>query len=255
MINPRPVALVTGASRGIGAAIARDLGSRGHHVVVNYRSNAEAAEATVRAIVDAGGTAQAIAADVRDADQVKVLVETVLSATGRIDALVCNANVQPPFADLQSLPWQVFLDKVGGELACAFHITQQVLPAMRDRGRGRIVYISSSVTGKAAPALLAHGTAKTALEALMRNVAADAGRAGITVNAVAPAAVDTEATTAVLSPAYREHLASRSVLGRVMEPDDIARVVGLVLDDGFAAVTGQIIRVDAGFEVLAPSAV
>ncbi|MFB9904932.1 SDR family oxidoreductase [Allokutzneria oryzae] len=255
MVESRPVALITGAGRGIGAAIARDLGSRGYHVVVNYRSDAEAARVTVRSITDAGGTAQAIAADIRDADQVTALVETVLAEAGRVDALVCNANIQPPFLDLQSLSWQVFLDKVGGELASAFHATQQVLPSMRERGRGRIVYISSSVTSKAGPTLLAHGAAKTALEALMRNVAADAGRSGITVNAVAPGAVDTDATVGVLPAEYRQHLAGRSVLGRMMAPEDIARVVGLVLDDGFAAVTGQVILVDAGFDILEPTPV
>lgn len=245
------VALVTGASRGIGAAIARDLGRRGYHVVVNYRSSADAARCVVDDIEAAGGSAQSIAADVCDPDQVAAMVDAVLSAHGTVDALVCNANtVNPVFEPLESLTWNTFIDKVSGELAGAFFITQRVLPIMRSNRRGRIVYVSSTVADTAGPGRVGHGTAKSALNTFSRNVAAEVGRYGVVVNTVAPGAVRTESSAAVLADRYEEHIKRNSVLDRVLEPEDVAKVIGLVLDEGFGGVTGSLIRVDGGLSVL-----
>ncbi|MCP2166075.1 SDR family oxidoreductase [Goodfellowiella coeruleoviolacea] len=250
MTQTRQVALVTGASRGIGAATARELGRRGYHVLVNYRSSAAAAEAVVADIEAAGGSARAVRADVCVEQEVAGLVDTALAAHGRLDVLVCNANVaDPPFAPMAALPWADFIAKVGNELAGVYFVTQRALAAMRERRAGRIVYISSTAADNVGGSI-AHSTAKAALNTFAHHLAAEAGRHGITVNCVAPDATDTDAAAGFLSPAMRAHLDSHSVLGRMLTPEDIARVVGSVVDPGFAGVTGAVVRVDGGRSVL-----
>jgi 3-oxoacyl-[acyl-carrier protein] reductase len=244
------VALVSGASRGIGAAIARSLAQRGHHVIVNYHRNADAAKQVVADIEAAGGTAAAEQADVCDDAQVAALVDRVRAEHGRVDVLVCNANtVQPPFEPLASLPWDAFVGKVVGELAGSYHLTQRVLPIMRKRRAGRIVYISSTVADMVG-IIAAHSTAKAALNTFSRHVAADAGQYGVTVNTLALGAVNTDATAGVFDDDRRASFAQRSVHGRVLEPEDVAAAVSLLTDGGFGSITGQVIRLDAGFDVL-----
>jgi 3-oxoacyl-[acyl-carrier protein] reductase len=130
-------ALVTGAGRGIGAATAREMGRRGFRVVVNYRSDNASANRVVRDIEEAGGTAKAVRADVTDDREVADLV----AECGRLDALVCNANIQPTFAPLSELSWDVFMESVTAELAAVFHVTKAAL-AMLGPG-SHIVYVSS----------------------------------------------------------------------------------------------------------------
>ncbi|GAA4540774.1 SDR family oxidoreductase [Amycolatopsis samaneae] len=245
-----PVAVVSGASRGVGAATARELGQRGYHVIVNYHSNAEAADGVVKSIEATGGSAEAIQADVREEEQVAAMIDRVTTARGRVDALVCNANTaQPPLEPLLSLPWETFAAKVNSELAGVYFLTQRVLAIMREQRSGRIVYVSSTaadVVGR----LAAHSTAKAALNTFSRHVAADAAQYGVTVNTVAPGAVDTDATADVFTDGVRQYLRERSVFGRLLTPEDLARTIALVADDGFGAATGQIIRVDGGYNVL-----
>jgi len=250
--SPRPVALVTGASRGIGAATARELGRRGYHVIVNYRVNAGAAQATVSAVESGGGTAAARAADVCDLAQARALTSAVMAEWGRIDVLVCNANTgRPSFAALESLTWDDFIGTVTGELAGAFFITQCVLDVMRPQGHGQIIYISSTAADFAGPGRLSQSTAKSALNTFSRHVAAEAGPYGITVNTVAPGAVRTEASAGMLTAEREDQLRRTSVLGRMVEPDDVAAAVGMLAGDTVRAVTGAVIRVDAGYGVLA----
>lgn len=244
MSGDRPVALISGASRGIGAATALLLGSRGHHVVVNYLRDREAAESVIKDIETAGGTAVVAQADVTDEAQVHALVEAV----GPVDVLVCNANVQPPImVELPDLPWESFAAKVDRELAAAYLLTRRVLADMR-RG-GRIVYVSS-IAGDMVGGGLAHGVAKAALNAFSRQVAAFAGRRGITVNTVAPGPVETDAVVELLSEAERDQIRQLTVLGRVTTPEDVARVIGVLVDDAAGQVTGQIIPVDGGLTLL-----
>ncbi|SDX96920.1 3-oxoacyl-[acyl-carrier protein] reductase [Amycolatopsis xylanica] len=241
------LAIVSGAGRGIGAATARELGHRGYHVLVNYHRDAAAAALVVKDITAAGGSAEALQADVRDPAQV---AELVSRAGGRVDVLVCNANTaNPPFAPLAALPWEDFAAKVDGELSGVYFLTQQVLELMRPRGAGRIVYVSSTAADKVG-SVIAHSTAKAALNTFSRHVAADAARSGITVNTVAPGPVHTDATAAVLPGAATDYLRERSVAGRLLEPSDIGRAIALLADDGFGAATGQVIRLDGGLDVL-----
>ncbi|NBH08487.1 SDR family NAD(P)-dependent oxidoreductase, partial [Amycolatopsis sp. SID8362] len=190
-----PTALVTGAARGLGAAIARRLGAQGHHVIVNYRANAARAAEVVREIKVAGGTASSAQADVTD----PAAVDTLVAGIGRLDTVVVNANTAPPpFASLAELSWTAFAAKVTGELAGAFHITQRVLEPMRAQGGGRIIYIGSTAADYVGQGRLAHGTAKSALATFARHVAAESARDGVSVLVVAPGAVRTPATEGVL---------------------------------------------------------
>ncbi len=251
MSGSREVALVTGAGRGIGAATARELGRRGYHVVINFRSDADAARAVAVDIEAAGATARCVQADVCDPVAVEKMVGIVLAERGHIDVLVCNANtVAPPLAPLASLAWKDFIGKISGELAGAFFVTQQLLAAMRRHGRGRIVYVSSTAADYVGPGRISHSTAKSALNTFSRQIAAEAAPYGITVNTIAPGGVRTEASSAVLTPEREKQLGVHSVLHRMLEPEDIATVIGHTVDTGMRSVTGALIRVDAGFGVL-----
>ncbi|WP_372666377.1 SDR family oxidoreductase [Amycolatopsis kentuckyensis] len=242
-----PTTLVTGASRGLGAAIARGLGTRGHHVLVNYRTDAAGAAGVVREIEAAGGTASSAQADVTD----PAAVDALVAGIGRIDVLVVNANTAPPpFASLAEMSWAAFAAKVTGELAGAFHITRRVLEPMRAQGHGRIVYIGSTAADYVGAGRLAHGTAKSALATFARHVAAECAHDGVSVLVVAPGAVRTPATAEVLDSDRGAVLARESVLGRVLEPDDVAAAVALAADPALHAATGTTLRVDGGWGVL-----
>ncbi|MFB9833911.1 SDR family oxidoreductase [Actinoallomurus acaciae] len=240
------VALITGAGRGIGAATARELGRRGFHVVVNYRGDAVSAEKVAEDIRREGGTAELAQADVRDPEQVAALVR----GRDTVDALVCNANIPPPFAPLDAMTWEDFIGKVDGEMAAVFHLTQRVTRVMRGQGSGRIVYVSSLSAELTRPGAIAHATAKAALDTFARHVAAEAGPYGIGVNVVAPGAVRTDATAHMTTPEKKAR-AERSVLHRMLEPEDVAKVVAAIVGGDFQAATGVRIPVDGGFRVLA----
>ncbi|CAO5237407.1 SDR family oxidoreductase [Frankia sp. AgKG'84/4] len=247
-----PTAIVTGAGRGIGAAIAPELARRGYHVIVNYRRDADAAGAVVAGIRRDGGSATALACDVTDPATVAAMVAQVLAERGRIDALVVNANTAPPpFASLAELTWSEFAAKINDELAGAFHITQRVVAAMRPWGEGRLVFLGSTAADYVGGGRLAHGTAKAALATFARHVAAETARDGISVLTVAPGAVRTEATARMLDASREQVLADNSVLGRLLEPEDVAAAVGLALDPALRPATGSVLRLDAGWSVLA----
>ncbi|NUT31658.1 MAG: SDR family oxidoreductase [Hamadaea sp.] len=246
MMNDKQVALVSGAGRGIGAATARELGRLGYHVIVNYRRDAESA----RQVAGEIGAAQAIQADVTDEAQVSTLVDRVIAEHGRIDVLVGNAHTAaPPFGPVEQVPWEAFAAKLNAELAGVYHLTRRVLPVMRRRRSGRIVYVSATaselIIGSAA-----HSTAKAAVNAFTLQVAGEAIRDGITVNAVAPGGVGTDATAAVFTDGVRRHFGDRSVTGTMLRPQDLARPIAALVDGAFATVTGQVIPVDSGYPLL-----
>lgn len=243
-------ALVTGASRGIGAAVARDLARRGHHVIVNYLRDEAAAAGVVDAITAEGGQARAVRADVTD----PAAVDRMVAGLDRVEVLVVNANTaQPPFGPLAALSWEEFADKVTGELAGAFHVTKAVLPKMP---AGRVVYVGSTAADYVGGGRAAHSVAKSALAVFAGHVAAEYAESGVTVLTVAPGAVRTEASADVLTEARVARLTEKSVLGRVLTPDDVARAIGVLTGEELRPATGSTIRLDAGWSVLAggPSA-
>ncbi|TDU05941.1 3-oxoacyl-[acyl-carrier protein] reductase [Streptomyces sp. 846.5] len=244
----RPTALVTGGSRGIGAATSRELASRGYRVAVNYFSNQEAAEQVVGAIEADGGEAFAVQADVYDPSQAAELLLRA-AVDGRLDLLVCNAGARFTPTPLLALAWEDFQTKVTNELASVYTLTQHSLAIMGARGQGRIVYVSSSVAdGPPATGMAAHGTAKSALNTFARFVAYEAGPLGVNVNVVAPGFVRTGASVG-MPQELQKRLAERTPLGRVAEPEDVARVIAMLAGDEAGFVTGAVVTVDGGHGV------
>ncbi|WP_030755021.1 SDR family oxidoreductase [Streptomyces sp. NRRL F-5135] len=242
----KPTALVTGGSRGIGAATARVLAARGYHVAVNYVSNREAADQVVKLIETDGGEAFAVRADVHDPGQSAELLKR--SATdGRLDVLVCNAGARFTPTPVRTLAWDDFRTKVTNELASVYTLTQHALALMGARGRGRIVYVSSAAAdGPPAPGMAAHGTAKAALNTFARFVAHEAGPLGINVNVVAPGYVRTE-SSAHMPWEFQRRLMTNTPLGRVAEPEDVARAIAMLVGEEARFVTGEVLTVDGGY--------
>ncbi|MFF8910286.1 SDR family oxidoreductase [Streptomyces olivaceoviridis] len=251
MTTSRPNALVTGGSRGIGAATSRELAARGYRVAVNYFSNREAADQVVKQIEADGGEAFAVRADVYDPRQAAELLERS-AVDGRLDVLVCNAGARFTPTPLPSLSWDDFHAKVTNELASVYTLTQQALAVMGAQGGGRIVYVSSAVAeGPPTVGMAAHGTAKAALNTFARFVAYEAGPLGINVNVVAPGFVRTEAS-AGQPVGFQQRLVEYTPLGRVAEPEDVARAIAMLVGAEAGFITGSVVTVDGGHGVGRP---
>ncbi len=243
------VAIVTGASRGIGRAIALALAEAGFRVVVNYRDRAREARELVERIVANGGQARAIQADVGAREASPALVGAALDAFGRIDVLVNNAGVHLPgvrLADVRPEDWERIL---GVNLSGPFHLVQAVLPPMRARRHGHIVNLSSNVTQRFPATSGPYTVSKAGLEALTRILAKEEGPHGIRVNAIAPGPIDTEMmaeSLAVMGPERAEAFIRSVPLGRTGRPEEIAAVVRFLVSDAAGYLTGQVIYVNGG---------
>ncbi|MGZ7443159.1 SDR family oxidoreductase [Paenibacillus sp. TH7-28] len=238
-------AIVTGGARGIGRATALMLAERGAKVVVNYLSNAEAAEAVVCEIRAKDGEAIAVQADVREGDQVQQLVSQAKAAFGRVDILVCNANMSFPFKPFAEMCWEEFSQKLNDELKAAFVTTQAVIPAMVEQRFGKIIYVSSTLGKDPSPNMIAHGTAKGGLDTFAVYIAQEFGSYGITANVVAPGLVQTDAT-AFMPDKEKEMISRFTPLGRVAEPDDVAGVISFLAGPDAGFVTGTYTPVTGG---------
>ena len=232
------VALVTGASRGIGRAIALALAGAGADVVVNCRERGRSAEETADAVRAKGRRALAIAADVADARAVQEMVRSVEAELGPVDLLVNNAGVAIP-RDLDELTEEDFDRTLAVNLKGAFLCTQAVLPGMRARRWGRIVNISSRAARGAGVIGAHYNASKAGLEGLTRGYAARLVRDGVTVNAVSPSLIETE-----MIGARRDEYAKKVPLGRLGMPDEVAQAVLMVV--GNAYMTGQTVPVNGG---------
>jgi 3-oxoacyl-[acyl-carrier protein] reductase len=230
-------ALVTGASRGIGAAIAVALAEAGAAVAVNYRERAADADAVVAKIKGTGGRAIATAADVSQATAVAKMVDHVTSALGPIDILVNNAGMAI-VRGIDDLTESDFDTTISVNLKSAFLCTQAVLPAMRAKKWGRIVNISSGAARGAGAIGVHYNASKAGMEGLTRGYAARLVKEGITVNAVAPSRIETDMMRG------RSDLAARIPLGRLGQPDEVAQAVLMVLGNDY--MTGQTIMLNGG---------
>jgi 3-oxoacyl-[acyl-carrier protein] reductase len=232
------LALVTGAARGIGRAVALALAEQGAKVAVNYVSRASDADAVVGAIRANGGTAAAVRADVSVRAEVDAMMAIIAAQLGPIDVLVNNAGIAL-HRGIDDLTEADFDRTIAVNLKSAFLCTQAVLPGMRARRWGRIVNISSGAA-RGAGAIGAHYNAsKAGMEGLTRGYAARLAQAGITVNAVAPSLIATDMSG--LSPA---DAAKRIPVGRMGTPDEVAQVVAMVVANPY--MTGQTVQVNGG---------
>jgi 3-oxoacyl-[acyl-carrier protein] reductase len=230
-------ALVTGASRGIGAAIAIALAEAGAAVAVNYRERADEADAVVAKIREFGGRATGIAADVSQAAAVAKMVDLASSALGAIDILVNNAGLAI-VRNIDDLTESDFDRTIAVNLKSAFLCTRAVLPAMRAKKWGRIVNISSGAARGAGAIGVHYNASKAGMEGLTRGYAARLVKEGITVNAVAPSLIETDMMRG------RSDLARNIPLGRLGQPGEVAQAVLMVLGNDY--MTGQTIILNGG---------
>jgi 3-oxoacyl-[acyl-carrier protein] reductase len=233
-------ALVTGASKGIGAAIARALASDGWNVGVNYRSDKDGADATVKAIEDAGGKAVAVHADVTNGDP-KALIGEVEDALGPVLALVNNAGVARDGLALQlsDEDWDVV---IGTNLSPAFRLTRDVLRGMIKARYGRVVNITSVVGTKANVGQSNYAAAKAGLIGMTKTIAAEVARRGVTVNAVAPGFIATDMTAELPTDEIAKVIPAR----RLGTPEDVAAAVRYLASEDAGYVTGTTLYVDGG---------
>jgi 3-oxoacyl-[acyl-carrier protein] reductase len=245
MSEPPGVALVTGASRGLGATIASHLAAHDWAVAVNYRSSAEAATRLVDDIRARGHRAEAYAGDVTAENAVPQLIEKVAEELGPIAVLVVNATGPQPDVAIEELTWQTYLDQLAFFVKSPTLLVQAVLPAMKAMGGGRIIQIGSDSVGRALPSCSAYVAAKAAQLALTRTWARELGRFNITVNLVAPGWIPVERHADVPST-HLQRYAAEVPLRRTGTPDDVAAAVCFLASDAASFITGEQVTVNGG---------
>ena len=236
------VAVVTGASRGIGKAAALALASQGAKVVVNYARSSDAAEATVKEINLAGTEAIAVQADVSQSDEVDNLIKTTLDKFGRIDVLVNNAGITKDTLLLRMKPeqWQAVIDL---NLTGVFFCTKAVSKTMLKQRSGRIINIASVAGQMGNPGQANYSAAKAGVIGFTKTVAKELANRGITVNAVAPGFIETDMTEDLKS----DDIIKFIPLGRYGKPEEVAGTIRFLAADPAAAyITGQVFNVDGG---------
>lgn len=243
------VALVTGASRGIGRATAKLLAAEGAVVAVNWFRSESAAISVVEEIMNAGGKALAVRADVRDEAEVRAMVAGVEQHLGPVDILVSNASIDFPVKPFTQFNWDEFEAKLTGELKSIFFSCQAVLPGMIERRSGSIIAISSTLSRHSSPGFIVHSTAKSGLDAFVRSLAEEVGPYGVRVNVVAPGLTLTDAT-AWLPEEQKSMIGEMAPLKRVALPEDIAGAVLSIASDHSRFVTGCYIPVSGGLLML-----
>ncbi len=240
------VAVVTGASRGIGAATALVLAQQGFQVVVNYHSSAEQAEEVVRAVTAAGGEAVAIRADVTAPDDVSAMVDETERRWGRVDVLVHNALIPYDVTSFADLSWEQLGGKLDRELRAAFLVTKAVVPGMFSRSYGRLVFLTTVLSRRPRAGMITVGTAKAAMDQFVRYVALELAPHGITANLVSPATVADTAANALLAAEEVHQLGATNPMGRLVRPEEIAKTVAFLASEDSGFTTGHCLEVNGG---------
>jgi 3-oxoacyl-[acyl-carrier protein] reductase len=238
------VAIVTGSSKGIGMHIARNLAGAGARVVINYASDQTAADRVVAEIHSAGGESIAVRANVGNSAEVKALFDAAIARFGKVDLLINNAGIAI---------YKFIKETTDDDFDRIFDINVKgVFLTLREAATrladgGRIINLSSSVTRLMMPAYGSYSATKAAVEQLTRVFAKEVGARGITVNSISPGPTNTELFTAGKTEETIKRLASMAALGRIGEPEDIARVVLFLVSDEAAWITAQNLGVNGGF--------
>ncbi|NRT91877.1 SDR family oxidoreductase [Clostridium beijerinckii] len=238
------VAIITGASRGIGSAIARQLSALGAKVVVNYSNNAVKAEEVVEEITKSGEQAVAIKADVSNIKDVERLFSETITKFGKVDILVNNAGV---------ILYKLLSDVTEEEFDKLFNINvkgtyfacQQAMKHMEDNGR--IINFSTSVVGSMFPTYSVYAATKGAVEQITRQLAKEFGPKKITINAVAPGPINTELFNVGKTDEQIEAIRQMNSFGRIGEPDDVANAIEFLVSDKAQWITGQTLRINGGY--------
>ncbi len=243
MTSEIKTAIVTGASKGIGAAIARQLAADGFQTIVNYASSSGEAAEIVAGIEQAGGRALAVRADIADAQALKALFDRAEAEFGRVDVLVNNAGISK-FSPLAEVSDEDFQRQIAVNLTGTFNGMREGAKRMRDGGR--IINLSTSIIGHYSPGNGVYAATKAAVEAMTHILAKELGTRGITVNAVAPGPIATELLFKGRSEDLIQRLINDIPLGRLGLPEDIARIVSFLASAESGWINGQIIRANGG---------
>lgn len=233
------IGLVTGASRGIGRAVALKMAELGADVAVNYFSRKTEAEETVALIKNLGRNAYIFSADISLEDKAREMVRRVSDKMGVVTILINNAAPPPLLEELENAPWDVFASHLNVQVRGAYHMMQAILPGMKKERYGKIVnilsaYILQNFPKKVAPYVVA----KEALWGLTKAAAAEFASYGIRVNGVSPWVTDTEMASRVSPPRFKEMVAQRAPLGRITTPEDVANIVGFLVSPESDHLTG-----------------
>jgi acetoacetyl-CoA reductase len=235
--------LVTGGSRGIGRAIALELGRCGASVAVGYSTNKEAAEQVAMEVAIHGGTAFAFGCDVQDPEAVEPAVAGVMERFGKIDVLVNNAGITRD-RSLAKMTFEEWNAVIQTNLTSVFHVTSRVLPHMVQAGYGRVVNISSVIGVHGNFGQANYAAAKAGIVGFTKSAALELARKGVTVNAIAPGFIETE-MIAAMPDEVRDKILAKIPMGRFGRPEEIAQAVAFLVSNG-DYITGQVITIDGG---------
>ncbi|HPU98915.1 MAG TPA: SDR family NAD(P)-dependent oxidoreductase [Candidatus Hydrogenedentes bacterium] len=239
------VVVITGASRGIGAAMAELLGKCGASVAVNYHASADRAREVADRIEASGGKALPVRADVRDPEQVQSMFDRVAETFGAIHGLINNAHIDFPVKPFPEITWDAFAAKLNGELGAAFHCVQAALKYMLPTGRGKLVFVSSTLSRLPGPGFSAHASAKAAIDSFAKSLALELGPRGITANVIAPGLINTDATAHQPEEMKRKY-AAMVPLRRIGLPEDVAGLAAFLMSPLSDYITGQYFSVNGG---------
>ena len=239
------VILVTGASRGIGAAAAKRVAQSGASVVVNYHQNRERALAVLQEVEKEGGKGMVFQADVTQRKQVEEMARAVREKFSTVDVLVNNAYFPFEVNSLHEISWEGLEKATHHELAAFYNCTRAFIPGMMEKKKGRIIVVSTRLAQQPLPRMGAYAAAKAALEAMANTMAIELGPSGITVNVVTPALTLTDAS-AIMPEEFKERVRKSRPLQKHLYPEDVAGAIAFLAGDESDMLTGSHILITGG---------